>query len=257
MTTDSRLNGKKGLIVGIANRDSIAFGCARAFQTAGARLAITYLNEKAAPHVVPLAQELGAEIVLPLDLRDAHTLAQVFAEISRVWGELDFLLHSVAFAPKDDLHRPLWQASREGFLTAMDTSCHSFLRLAGCAVPLMGGGGSLITVSYLGAERVVPHYNLMGPVKAALEAVVRYAAAELGPRGIRVNALSPGPIPTRAAGGLEDFDALLAEAREKAPTHHTVTLDEIGAYASFLVGDGATNVTGGIHYIDGGQHIMA
>ena len=200
-----RLEGKKGLVIGIANENSIAYGCARAFRSFGAELAITYLNEKAKPYVEPLASALEAPILMPLDVQVEGQLEAVFEEIERRWGRLDFALHSIAFAPKDDLHGRVVDCSREGFLLAMDVSCHSFIRMARLAEPLMKDGGALFTMSYFGAERVVENYNLMGPVKAALEASARYLAAELGPKGIRVHAISPGPLKTRAASGIAAF----------------------------------------------------
>ena len=203
------LQGKKGLVVGIANDQSIAWGCARALRAAGAELALTWFNDKARPHVEPLAQQLQAPITLALDVEQAGQMEAVFDAIAQRWGQLDFVLHSIAFAPKSDLHGRVVDSSREGFARAMDISCHSFARMAHLAEPLMPQGGSLMTMSYVGAEEVIPGYGLMGPVKAALEASTRYLAAELGPKGIRVNAISPGPLATRAASGIPDFDALL------------------------------------------------
>jgi enoyl-[acyl-carrier protein] reductase I len=184
-----RLEGKKGLVIGIANENSIAYGCARAFRSFGAELALTYLNDKARPYVEPLAQELEAPIFLPLDVQVPGQMEALFTEIGRRFGQLDFALHSIAFAPKADLQGRVVDCSREGFLLAMDVSCHSFIRMARLAEPLMKNGGALFTMSYFGAERVIENYNLMGPVKAALEASARYLAAELGPKGIRVHAI--------------------------------------------------------------------
>lgn len=250
------LTGQKALIVGIANESSIAYGVAKALREQGADLAVTYLNDKAEPHVRPLAERVGAPIVAPLDVRDPAQEEALFARIAAEWGRLDFLLHAVAFAPKDDLHGRVVDCSAEGFALAMDVSVHSFLRLIRRAEPLMPGGGTCLTVSFLGSERVVDHYNMMGPVKAALEAVTRYAAAELGPKGVSVHALSPGPLRTRAASGIDHFDALMAEAAARAPTHHLASIEDVGAYAAFLVSTEAKNVTGGVHYIDGGFHIV-
>ena len=206
------LRGKKGLIVGIANEDSIAWGCARAFRAAGAELAVTWLNESARPYVEPLAEQLQAPIQMPLDVEQDGQMEAVFDALGARWERLDFVLHSIAFAPAADLHGRVADSSREGFARAMDISCHSLARMARLAEPLMQGGGSLLTMSYLGAEEVVANYGLMGPVKAALESTVRYLAAELGPQGIRVNAVSPGPLATRAASGIQHFDQLLADA---------------------------------------------
>jgi enoyl-[acyl-carrier protein] reductase I len=250
------LQGKKGLVVGIANEHSIAWGCAAAFRAAGAELALTWCNEKARPHVEPLARQVDAAIALPLDVEQAGQLEAVFAAIAARWGRLDFLLHSIAFAPRSDLHGRVVDCSREGFALAMDISCHSFVRMARLAEPLMNGGGSLITMSYVGAAEVIPDYGLMGPVKAALEASVRYLAVELGPAAIRVNAVSPGPLSTRAASGIPHFDALMAQAAERAPLRRTVDIDDVGALCAFLAGDGAQAMTGNTIYVDAGYHIL-
>ena len=251
------LAGKKGLVVGIANQHSIAAGCASAFSNAGADLAVTYLNDKAKPYVQPVAEAVGAGIFMPLDVEADGQLDAVFDAIEQRWGRLDFLLHSIAYCPIEDLHGRVVDCSREGFARAMDISAHSFVRMARRAEPLMQEGGCLLTVSYYGAEKVVDHYNVMGPVKAALEAVTQYMAAELGPKGIRVNALSPGPIATRAASGIAHFDALIDEARERAPQQRLVTLEEVGAMAACLVSGLASSVTGNVAYIDGGYHVMS
>jgi enoyl-[acyl-carrier protein] reductase I len=251
------LEGKKGLIVGIANEHSIAWGCAKALHFEGADLAVTYLNDKASAFVSPLAKQADASIIMPLDVRDDAQMDAVFGAIKAQWGKLDFLLHSVAYAPKEDLRGRVVDCSRDGFLTAMDISCHSFIRMAQRAEPLMSEGGCLLAVSYYGGERVVEHYNMMGPVKAALEGVVKYLAAELGSKAIRVNALSPGPILTRAASGLVDFDMLVNAAEQKAPAHEAPTIEDVGALAAFLVSDNARHMTGNITFVDCGFHIMA
>ncbi|MBI5130822.1 MAG: enoyl-ACP reductase FabI [Rhodopseudomonas palustris] len=250
------LQGKKGLVVGIANADSIAFGCARAFRDAGADLAVTYLNDKARPHVGPLAEQLQSPIVVPCDVREPGQLEAVFAQIGERWGRLDFLLHSIAFAPKEDLHGRVVDCSQAGFAMAMDVSCHSFIRMAKLAEPLMPDGGCLLTVSFYGSEKVVEDYNLMGPVKAALESSVRYMAAELAPKQIRVHALSPGPLKTRAASGIGHFDELMERTRARAPAHNLVSIEDVGNVAAFLVGDGASALTGNIEYIDAGYHVV-
>lgn len=250
------LTGKKGLVVGIANENSIAYGCAKKFKAAGAELAVTYLNEKADKYVRPLAESLDASLCLPLNVLEPGQLQTVFDEIERKWGRLDFLLHSIAFAPREDLHGRVTDCSRDGFMMAMDVSCHSFIRMAKRAEGLMKAGGSLMTVSYYGAEKVVEHYNLMGPVKAALEATTRYMAHELGGKGIRVHALSPGPLATRAASGIAHFDELMEAARAKAPTENLVSIEEVGDLAAFLASDAAKALTGDVTYIDGGYHIM-
>ncbi|MEO9526668.1 enoyl-ACP reductase FabI [Roseibium sp.] len=250
------LTGRKALLVGIANDQSIAYGCAKAFRAQGADLAVTYLNEKAEPYVRPLAEELGADIIAPLDMRDDAQLEALFTQITEKWGSLDTLLHSIAFSRKGDLHGRVIDCSADGFGEAMDISVHSFLRLIRKAEPLMPEGGTCMTVSFMGAQRVVENYGVMGPVKAALEAATRYAAAELGPKGISVHALSPGPLKTRAASGIAEFDALLNDASERAPTHQLATIDDVGAYAAFLASREAFNVTGAVHPIDGGYSIL-
>jgi enoyl-[acyl-carrier protein] reductase I len=251
------LHGKRGLVVGIANDQSIAYGCAKAMRRAGAVLAITYLNEKAESHVRPLAEALDSKLIVACDVREAGQLDSLFDDIARRWGRLDFVLHSIAYAPREDLHGRVVDASAPGFALAMDVSCHSFLRMARLAEPLMTAGGTLLTVTFYGSARVVDHYNVMGPVKAALESAVRYVAAELGPKGIRVHAISPGPMRTRAASGIDRFDELMAKAAEAAPQHHRVDVDDVGALARFLVSDAARSITGTVIPVDGGQHIRA
>ncbi|GLI25342.1 enoyl-[acyl-carrier protein] reductase I [Xanthobacter flavus] len=250
------LKGQKALVVGVANDQSIAWGCAKAFREQGADVAVTYLNARAEAHVRPLAESIGSEIILPLDVSIPGQLEAVFAEITARWGRLDTLLHSIAFCPKEDLHGRVVDCSAEGFAKAMDVSVHSFLRMIRLAEPLMGAGGTCMTVSFYGAEKVVEHYNIMGPVKSALESVVRYAAAELGEKRISVHALSPGPLKTRAASGIADFDELLNEAAERAPTHLLASIEDVGAFAAFLASREAANVTGGVHQIDGGYSII-
>ena len=250
------LRDQLALVVGVANDQSIAWGCAKALHDQGAKVAITYLNARAEPHVRPLAESLGAEIIAPLDVSVPGQLDAVFDEITRRWGRLDTLVHSIAFCPKEDLHGRVIDCSAEGFATAMDVSVHSFLRMIRRAEPLMGAGGTCMTVSFYGAEKVVENYNIMGPVKSALESVVRYAAAELGEKRIRVHALSPGPLKTRAASGIGHFDELLAAAAERAPTRLLASIEDVGAFAAFLASREAANVTGGVHQIDGGYSII-
>lgn len=250
------LAGKRALVVGVANDQSIAYGCAQAFRQQGAEVALTYLNAKAEPHVRPLAEALGAEIFLPLDVRDDAQMDVVFTTIGERWGGLDVVLHSIAYCRQEDLHARVVDCSREGFAEAMDVSVHSFVRMVKRAEPLMATGGTCMTVTFYGSEKVVANYNVMGPVKAALESTTRYMAAELGPKGISVHALSPGPLKTRAASGIADFDELLAEAADRAPTHLLATIEDVGAYAAFLASTEAANVTGGIHHIDGGYNIV-
>ncbi|WP_096787331.1 enoyl-ACP reductase FabI [Rhodobacter sp. CZR27] len=250
------LEGKRGLVVGIANDQSIAWGCARAFRALGAELAVTYLNEKARPHVEPLARELEAPIVMPMDVMVEGQLEAVFDRIAQDWGTLDFVLHSIAFSPKDTLQGRVTDAPRDGFLKTMDVSCWSFLRMAHLAEPLMPKGGTLFTMTYYGSQMVVENYNIMGVAKAALESAVRYMAAELGPKGIRVHAISPGPLATRAASGIPEFDELLDKARKDAPARSLVSIDDVGAATAFLAMDAARLMTGQVIYVDGGYHII-
>ncbi|WP_454884222.1 enoyl-ACP reductase FabI [Sphingomonas oryzagri] len=251
------LAGKRGLVVGIANEHSIAAGCARAFRDCGATLAATYLDKKARPFVAPVAEALGVAWLAPCDVRVPGELEALFDRVKAEWGGLDFLLHSIAFAPKEDLHGRVVDSSAEGFGLAMDVSCHSFLRMARLAEPLMTQGGCLLCVTFYGSERVVEHYNLMGPVKAALESATRYVAAELGPKGIRAHAISPGPIATRAASGIDRFDELLDRAAAQVPERQLVTVDDVGNLAAFLVSDAARRITGTVILVDSGQHLIA
>lgn len=252
------LAGKKAVVLGIANNQSIAYGCALAFRAFGADLSITYLNEKTKKFTEPLARHLGVPdaLYLPCDVRDDGQLEAVFAAIAREWGGLDIALHSIAFAPREDLHGRVIDCSREGFLMAMDISCYSFIHMAKLAEPLMTNGGSMFTMSYFGAERVVEHYNLMGPVKAALQMAAIYLAAELGPKGIRVHPISPGPILTRAASGIDRFDELMQKAAEKAPARMLCSIEDVGMATAFLATDYAKLITGDVMYIDGGYHIV-
>ena len=247
--------GKKGLIVGIANEHSLAWAAARNCHAAGADLALTYLNDTARPFVEPLATSIDAPILMPCDVLADGALESVFDNIEQTWGRLDFLLHAIAWAPSGDLHGRLTDCSTEGFAQAMQVSCQSFIRMAKLAEPLMVDGGSLTTLSFLGAERVVDHYNLMGPVKAALEASVRYLAHELGPKGIRVNAISAGAVKTRAASGIEHFDELIRETEAKSPLRRTVTADEVGRAALLLASDLTTAITGETLHVDAGFHV--
>src|ERR1700748_1883948 len=232
--TKVALKGRKGLIVGIANDQSIAWGCAKAFRALGAELAVTYLNEKAKKHVQPLARALEAPLFMPLDVTVEGQTEQMFERIKNEWGQLDFLLHSIAFSPKEALHGRVIDVQRDGFLKTMDVSCWSFMRMAHLAEPLMKRGGTMFTMTYYGSQMVVQNYNIMGVAKAALEAAVRYIAAEVGPKGIRVHAISPGPLATRAASGIPEFDDLMDKAQSKAPTRSLGSLDEVGAATAFL-----------------------
>ena len=251
------LKGVRALVVGIANDSSIAYGCAKAFRELGADLAITYLNEKAKPYVEPLARQLESSLLLPLDVAQAGQLEAVFERIAAEWGRLDILVHSIAWAPKEDLQGGLLNCSADGFAKAMDVSCHSFIRMARLAAPLMKDGGTMFAMSYYGANKVVPNYNVMGPVKAALEASCRYLAYELGGKGIRVHAISPGPLKTRAASGLKDFEHLLNEAAQKAPLGELVDIMDVGFACAYLATSLARRITGGTVYVDGGANIVA
>jgi enoyl-[acyl-carrier protein] reductase I len=250
------LKGKKALVTGIANDQSIAWGCAKAFRAFGAEVAVTYLNEKSKAYVEPLAKEIGAPIFMPLDLQREGQLEAVFEKIRSTWDGLDLCLHSIAFAPKQDLQGRVVDCSKQGFLLAMEISCWSFIRMAKLAEPLMKQGGTLFTMTYYGSQMVVEHYNMMGPVKAALESATRYLAAELGPKGIRVHAISPGPLKTRAASGITDFDELLQKAQAKAPSRCLVSIEDVGVAVAFLGMNGAKLITGETLYIDGGYHII-
>ena len=250
------LEGRRGLIVGIANDRSIAWGCARAFRALGAEVAVTYLNDKAKRFVEPLAEQVEAPIFMPMDMAVPGQIEAVFQRIGESWGEMDFLVHSIAFSPKETLQGRVTDADRDGFLRTMDISCWSFIRMAHLAEPLMKNGGTLFTMTYYGSQMVVENYNIMGVAKAALEASVRYLAAELGPKGIRVHAISPGPLATRAASGIPEFDALLEKARGKAPGRELVDIDDVGAACAFLAHDAARRMTGQVLYVDGGYHTI-
>jgi enoyl-[acyl-carrier protein] reductase I len=250
------LTGKKGLVVGVANEHSLAYGCARCFRAARADLAITYLDAKTERYVRPLALELGSQITRACDVSVAGQLEAVFEDIAAKWGRLDFVLHAIGYARAEDLHGRIIDCSADGFAFAMQVSVHSFLRMAKLAEPLMASGGCLLAMSYYGAEKAVPHYNVMGPVKAALEAAVRYMAVDLGAKRIRVNALSPGPVATRSASGIDHFDELLERAAKQAPEHQLVTTGDVGAFAAFLASDAAKAITGNIAYVDAGYHVL-
>jgi enoyl-[acyl-carrier protein] reductase I len=251
------LAGHRSLIVGIANDQSIAYGCAEAFRAVGAELAVTWLNDKARAHVEPLGQALDASIMTSLNVEEPGELEALFELVRSRWGRLDSLIHSIAFAPKEDLQGGLLDCSAAGFARAMDVSCHSFVRMAKLAAPLMAKGGTMFAMSYFGAERVVASYNVMGPVKAALEAACRYLAYELGPSDIRVHAISPGPLQTRAASGIKDFARLLNDAAQRAPLGELVDIADVGFVCAFLASPLARRITGGTIYVDGGANIVA
>jgi len=255
---DGALEGKKALIIGIANDQSIAYGCALAMKAFGADIAMTYLNEKSKKYTQDIAErlEVAPELYLPCDVTQPGELQAVFAAIEKHWGKLDIALHSIAFAPRDDLHGRVVDCSLEGFTIAMQVSCYSFIEMARLAEPLMTDGGALVTMTYHGAERVVDHYNVMGPVKAALQSTAMYLAAELGPKGIRVHPISPGPLKTRAASGISHFDELMENAAARAPARALSSIEDIGVATAFLCSDYAKMITGDIMYIDGGYHIV-
>jgi enoyl-[acyl-carrier protein] reductase I len=251
------LAGRKALVVGVANDRSIAWGCAQMMHNAGAESAMTYLNERARPYVEPLAQQVEASIFMPLDVQDTAQVDALFEDVSNRWGAFDILVHSIAFAPREALQGRVTDCPRDGFLAAMAISCWSFLDFARRSEKLMQNGGTMLTMSYLGATEVVDNYGIMGPVKAALESCVRYVATELGPKGIQAHAVSPGPLATRAASGIRDFDELMERVSTRAPARRLVTIEEVGAACVFLASPYAGAMTGETLYIDGGYHILA
>ena len=251
------MDGKRGIIFGVANDKSIAWGVAQQLHDAGAELAFTYLNGALEKRVRPLAASVGSTIILPCDVGSDDEIAAVFKELEQQWGTIDFVVHAVAFANREDLKKPFSQTSREGFTLAMDISAYSLVPMTRYAMPLMSAGGSIVTMTYLGAVLAVPDYNVMGVAKAALEASVRYLAAELGPQQIRVNAVSAGPIKTLAASGIGNFKKKLHTMEERSPLRRTVTQDEVGKATLYLLSDLSTGVTGEVHYVDGGFNISA
>ncbi len=250
------MKGKKGLIVGVANNKSIAYGIAKACKEQGAELAFTYLNEALKKRVVPIAEELGSDKVYPLDVSKPQELSALAEAIKKDMGEIDFFVHSVAYAPKEALDGRFVNTTKEAFDVAMEISVFSLIELTKTLLPLMKEGGSILTLSYLGAEKYIPHYNVMGVAKAALEASVRYLAADLGPQGIRVNAISAGPIKTLAASGIGDFRMILKWNEANSPLRRNVTIDEVGKSGMYLLSDLASGVTGEIHHVDAGYNIM-
>jgi enoyl-[acyl-carrier protein] reductase I len=250
------LTGLNGLVVGIADSNSIAYGCAQMLSEMGAKLAITYLNDKAKIYTEPLANEVKADLFLPCNVEDESQINGVFDSIKNKWGKLDFLIHAIAFAPKSDLQGRMVDSSLAGFTQSMNISCHSFARMAKLAEPLMTSGGTLITMSYLGAEKVIPSYGMMGVVKAALEATVSYMAHDLGPKNIRVHAISPGPIMTRAASGIAGFDKLIEDTNAKSPLKQQITIQDVGLVACSLISEAGKCMTGNVTYVDRGYHIM-
>ncbi|KAA2313301.1 enoyl-[acyl-carrier-protein] reductase FabI [Pseudooceanicola sediminis] len=253
----SELSGKVALVVGVANDHSIAAGCAQAFAAEGAEVALTYFNDRAKPHVQPVADAVGAALLLPLDVEAEGQMEAAFEAVRARWGRLDILVHSIAYCPAEDLHGRVTECSRAGFARAMDISVHSLIRMARLSEPLMTDGGAILTMTYYGGEKVVDHYNIMGPVKAALEGVMRSLAVELGPCQIRVNAISPGPLATRAGSGIAHFDELIDAARRRAPEQCLVTIEDVGNMAVMLASDRARRISGDIAYVDGGLHVRA
>ncbi len=246
------MTGKRGIIFGLANDKSIAWGIAQQLREAGAELAFTYLNQALEKRVRPLAESLDAEIILPCDVQNEEEMVAVFDALKEKWGTIDFVVHAVAYANREDLKKPFSETQREGFQLALDISAYSLVSMTRCALPVLKEGGSIVTMTYLGAVRSVPQYNVMGVAKAALEASVRYLAAELGEKGIRVNAVSAGPIKTLAASGISNFKEKLRVAEERAPLKRLVSQDEVGKATLYLVSDLASGVTGEVHYVDGG-----
>ena len=253
---ESLMAGKRGLIMGVANDRSIAWGIARACARHGATLAFTYQNDALAKRVRPLADSLGSDLLLPCDVGDDASLDQVFEDIKSRWGSLDFLVHAIAFSDKAELTGDYLQTSRDNFLRTMDVSCYSFTAAARRAAPLMRDGGAALTLTYYGAERVMPHYNVMGVAKAALEASVRYLAVDLGRAGIRCNAISAGPIKTLAASGIGDFRYIMKWNELNAPLQRNVSIDEVGNAALYLLSDLGSAVTGEVHHVDCGYHTV-
>jgi len=253
---DGLMAGKRGLIMGVANDRSIAWGIARAAHGQGADLGFTFQGEALEKRVRPLAQSLGSDVVLPCDVASDESIETVFTEIEERWGGLDFLVHAIAYADKDELKGKYLNTSRDNFVRSLDISCYSFTAVAQRAVPLMRDGGSLLTLTYYGAERVMPHYNVMGVAKAALEASVRYLASDLGKDGIRVNAISAGPIKTLAASGIGDFRYILKWNEYNSPLKRNVSLDQVGGAAVYLLSDLSTGVTGEVHHVDSGYHVV-
>lgn len=250
------LAGKRGLIMGVANNRSIAWGIARAARQQGAELAFTYQGDALKKRVGPLAEQLDAILVGHCDVTDGASIDAVFAEVERVWGRLDFIVHCIAFSDKDELTGRYIETSEENFNKSLNISCYSFTAVAQRAEKLMRNGGSMLTLTYYGAEKWMPHYNVMGVAKAALEASVRYLAADLGPDNIRVNAISAGPIKTLAASGIGDFRYILKWNEYNAPLRRTVTIEEVGETAAFLLSDLSRGVTGEVLHVDAGYHVV-
>ncbi|MDZ7713792.1 MAG: enoyl-ACP reductase FabI [Rhodovibrio sp.] len=250
------MQGKRGLIMGVANNRSIAWGIAKTAHAAGARLGFTYQNDALLKRIRPLAEQVEAEILEPCDVSDDDSIQAVFDKVEETWGEIDFIVHAIAYADRDELTDTYVRTSRGGFLRSLEISCYSFTAVAQRAVPLMNEGGSLLTLTYYGAERVMPHYNVMGVAKAALESSVRYLASDLGDAGIRVNAISAGPIRTLAASGIGDFRYILKWNELNSPLRQNVTIDQVGKAGLYLLSDMSSAVTGEVHHVDSGYHTV-
>ena len=250
------MHGKRGIVLGVANNRSIAWGIAKACAAQGAEIALTYQGDALKKRVEPLAVELGSKVVLPCDVTDAASMDAVFAELEKTWGRLDFLVHAIAFADKNELDGRYVDTSEKNFTQSLLISCYSFTALARRAEKLMTDGGSLVTLTYYGAEKVMPHYNVMGVAKAALEASVRYLASDLGKNGIRVNAISAGPIKTLAASGISDFRYILRWNEYNSPLRRTITIEDVGGAGVYLLSDLSRGVTGEIHHVDSGYHVQ-
>ena len=256
IATGTLMQGKRGVIMGVANDRSIAWGIARAVAAQGGEIAFTYQGEALEKRVKPLAESVGSSLVLPCDVADDASMDAAFEAVAKAWGKIDFLVHAIGYADKQYLRGRYLDTPRAAFLQAMDISCFSFVAVGQRAAALMEAGGSLLTLSYLGAERVTPHYNVMGVAKAALEASVRYMATDLGERGIRVNAISAGPIKTLAASGIGDFRYILKWNQYNSPLRRNVTIEEVGGSGLYLLSDLAAGVTGEVHHVDSGYHIV-
>ena len=256
VATGNLMAGKRGLVMGVANNRSIAWGIAKAVAAQGAEVALTYQGDALKKRVEPLAAELGSKMVLPCDVTDTASMDAVFAELGKAWGKLDFLVHAIAYADKNELDGRYVDTSEKNFTQSLLISCYSFTALAQRAEKLMTAGGSLLTLTYYGAEKVMPHYNVMGVAKAALEASVRYLASDLGKGGIRVNAISAGPIKTLAASGISDFRYILRWNEYNSPLRRTVTIEDVGASGLYLLSDLSRGVTGEVHHVDSGYHVQ-
>jgi enoyl-[acyl-carrier protein] reductase I len=248
--------GKKGIVFGVANEYSISYGCAKELHDSGAEIIMTYQNEKTEKYVLPLLNDMKKATLILCDVENEEQMEEVFQKAKAKWGTIDFVIHSIAFANKDDLHNPVFECSKNGFLQAMSISCHSFIKMTKMAIPMMNNGGTILTMTYYGSDKVFKNYNIMGPIKAALESSVRYIANEVADRGIKVFAISPGPIKTRAASGVKNIEDLVQNSIKKAPMQRLVTIKEVGQLATFLICDACSGMTGQTMFVDGGYHLV-